>query len=61
MFTVLSPHIHPPMTSFSSGVSEPDVVSVISFNDFPLINVYNFSLNPKKDDPAVAGFRFRGN
>lgn len=60
MFTVLSPHIHLQLTSFNSGGSESNVISVISFNDFSLINVDNSSLNPRRADPAVAGFRFRG-
>lgn len=60
MFTVLSPHIYLQMTSISSGVSKPDVISVISLNDFPLINACNSFLNPRKTDPAVAGFRFGG-
>lgn len=48
------------MTSFSSGVSEPDVVSVISLDDFPSMNLSGLFLNPSEDVQAVAGFRFSG-
>lgn len=51
--------VHLWMTNFSLGVSEPDIVYVISLNDFPLINVSSLSLNPGKAKPAVAGLRFR--
>lgn len=57
---VLSPHVHLRMTNFSLGVSEPVTVSVISLNGFPLINLFNISLNSSEDVPAVAGSRFRG-
>ena len=53
MFRVLSPHVHLRMTSFSLGVSKPDVISVISLNNFHLMNMSSVSLNPSEDVPAA--------
>lgn len=60
VFMVLCAHVHLRMTDFSLWVSEPDVISVISLNDFPLINLSNVSLNPREDVPAVSGSKFKG-